>query len=86
MTIIQKIGGVHMDIRMILMVLQVVLSIVLIASIMPQDTKSAVPSQYGGEGNQSYFKPKGKEAFLGRVTKISAILFFLNAIAMLLIK
>ena len=53
---------------------------------MPQDTKSAVPSQYGGEGNQSYFKPKGKEAFLGRVTKISAILFFLNAIAMLLLK
>ena len=75
-----------MDIRMILMVLQVVLSIVLIASIMPQDTKSAVPSQYGGEGNQSYFKPKGKEAFLGGVTKIAAILFFLNAIAMLLIK
>ena len=75
-----------MDIRMILMVLQVILSIVLIASIMPQDTKSAVPSQYGGEGNQSYFKPKGKEAFLGKLTKIAAILFFLNAIAMLLIK
>ena len=75
-----------MDIRMILMVLQVVLSIVLIASIMPQDTKSAVTSQYGGEGNQSYFKPKGKEAFLGKLTKIAAILFFLNAIAMLLIK
>ena len=75
-----------MDIRMILMVVQVVLSIVLIASIMPQDTKSAVPSQYGGEGNQSYFKPKGKEAFLVKLTKIAAILFFLNAIAMLLIK
>lgn len=75
-----------MDIRMILMGVQVVLAVVLIASIMPQDTKSAVPSQFGGEGNQSYFKPKGKEAFLGKVTKIAAVIFFLNAIAMLLIK
>lgn len=75
-----------MDIGMILMGVQVVLGIVLIGSIMPQDTKSAVPSQYGGEGNQSYFKPKGKEAFLARVTKITAVLFFLNALAMLLLK
>lgn len=75
-----------MDITTILMGVQVVLAVVLIGSIMPQDTKSAVPSQFGGEGNQSYFKPKGKEAFLGRVTKISAVLFFLNALAMLLIK
>ena len=75
-----------MDIGMILMGVQVVLSVVLIGSIMPQDTKSAVPSQYGGEGNQSYFKPKGKEAFLARVTKITAVLFFLNALAMLLLK
>ena len=75
-----------MNISNILMGVQVVLAIVLILSIMPQDTKSAVPSQYGGEGNQSYFKPKGKEAFLGKLTKIAAILFFLNAIAMLLIK
>ena len=70
-----------MNISNILMGVQVVLAIVLILSIMPQDTKSAVPSQYGGEGNQSYFKPKGKEAFLGRVTKIAAVLFFINAIS-----
>ena len=75
-----------MNISNILMGVQVVLAIVLILSIMPQDTKSAVPSQYGGEGNQSYFKPKGKEAFLGIVTKIAAVLFLINAIAMLLVK
>ena len=75
-----------MKISNIQMGIQIVLAIVLILSIMPQDTKSAVPSQYGGEGNQSYFKPKGKEAFLARVTKISAILFFINAIIMLLVK
>ena len=50
-----------MNISNILMGVQVVLAIVLILSIMPQDTKSAVPSQYGGEGNQSYFKPKEKK-------------------------
>ena len=75
-----------MHISNIQMGIQIVLAIILILSIMPQDTKSAVPSQYGGEGNQSYFKPKGKEAFLARVTKISAILFFINAIVMLLVK
>lgn len=68
-----------------LMGLQMVLAIVLIVTVMGQDTKSAVPSQYGGEGSQSYFKPKGKEAFLARVTKIAGVLFFINAIALLLI-
>ena len=75
-----------MKISNIQMGIQIVLAIILILSIMPQDTKNAVPSQYGGEGNQSYFKPKGKEAFLSRVTKISAVLFFINAIIMLLVK
>ena len=68
----------------VLMVIQVVLGIVFILAIMPQDSKSAVPSQFGGEGSQSYFKPKGNEAFLGRVTKISAVLFFLNALALVI--
>lgn len=59
----------------VLMGLQIVISIILVVSILPQDSKSAVPTEFGGEGTQSYFKPKGKEAFLGRVTKISAVLF-----------
>ena len=79
-------GGWKMNIGIILMCVQVVLCILLIVSIMLQNTKGAIPSQYGGEGNQSYFKPKGKEAFLGKVTKVSAVLFFLNAIVMLLLK
>lgn len=69
----------------VLMGIQIVLSILLIISIIPQETKNAIPSQYGGEGNKEYFKPKGKDAFLARMTKISAVLFFINAIAMLLI-
>ena len=72
-----------MNISNILMGVQVVLAIVLILSIMPQDTKSAVPSQYGGEGNQSYFKPKGKEAFLRKSNKnsCSIILYKCNSYA-----
>ena len=70
----------------VLMGVQMVISIILVISILPQNTKSAVPTEFGGEGTQSYFKPKGKEAFLARVTKISAVLFFLNAMALLLVK
>lgn len=70
----------------VLMAFQIILSLALIFSIMPQDTKNAVPSEFGGEGNQEYFKPKGKDAFLARVTKISSVLFFINALALLLVK
>ena len=48
-----------MNISNILMGVQVVLAIVLILSIMPQDTKSAVPSQYGGERSEE--RRVGKE-------------------------
>lgn len=68
-----------------LMGVQMVLAIVLIVTVMGQDTKSAVPSEFGGEGSQSYFKPKGKEAFLARATKIASVLFFINALALLLL-
>ena len=50
---------------------------------MPQDSKNALPSEFGGEGSQDYFKPKGKQAFLARVTKITAVLFFINACLLL---
>lgn len=70
----------------VLMGVQVVLSIILVLSILPQDTKSAVPTEFGGEGTQTYFKPKGKEAFLARLTKISAVLFFVNALVLVLVK
>ena len=46
----------------VLMGVQVVISIILVISILPQDTKSAVPTEFGGEGTQTYFKPKGKES------------------------
>lgn len=70
----------------ILMVVQMVLGVLLVISIMPQDSKNALPSEFGGEGSQAYFKPKGKQAFLARVTKVTSVLFFLNALALLIVK
>ncbi|MDR1774145.1 MAG: preprotein translocase subunit SecG [Clostridioides sp.] len=68
-----------------LMILMIILGILLVISIMPQDTKSALPTSFGGEGNQTYFKPKGKQAFLSKVTKVTSVLFFINALALLML-
>ncbi len=75
-----------MSLNNFLMGLQIVLGIIMVVSIMPQDTKSAIPSQFGGDGNQTYFKPKGKQAFLSKITKITAVLFFINALALLILE
>lgn len=69
-----------------LMVLQMIISIVLIIAVMMQDSKGAVKTDFGSEGNQAYFKPKGKEAFLSKVITILGVLFFVNAILMLLVQ
>lgn len=68
-----------------LMGLQMLISTVLIIAVMMQDSKGAVKTDFGSEGNQAYFKPKGKEAFLSKVITILGVLFFINAIAMLLV-
>ena len=68
-----------------LMGLQMLISTVLIIAVMMQDSKGAVKTDFGSEGNQAYFKPKGKEAFLSKVITVVGVLFFINAIAMLLV-
>lgn len=68
-----------------LMGFQIVLSVLLIVSVMLQDSKGAVKTDFGSEGNQAYFKPKGKEAFLSKLITVVGVLFFINAIAMLLV-
>ena len=64
---------------------QIVLSVLLIVAVMMQDSKGAVKTDFGSEGNQAYFKPKGKEAFLSKLITVVGVLFFINAIAMLLV-
>lgn len=73
----------------ILMGVQVVLSVLLLLVIMPQEGKGNFSSDFSGAGEdvetQAYFKPKGKQAFLLRSTKILSVLFFLNALALVIV-
>lgn len=59
----------------------IVIAIVLIISTTMQETKSAPATNYGN--TNAAFKPKGKEAVLGNITKIFGFLLFLNAILLL---
>lgn len=69
-----------------LMITQLILGLFMIVVVMPQESKQSKSSVFGGEEmTQAYFKPKGKEAFLQKVTKIVAVLFFINAIALLIV-
>ena len=71
----------------ILMGTQLALALLLMLVIMPQDGKDNFKSDFSGaeEGSQAYFKPKGKQAFLLKSTKIISVLFFINAIALLVV-
>lgn len=71
----------------ILMGTQLALALCLMLVIMPQDGKDNFKSDFSGseEGSQAYFKPKGKQAFLLKSTKVISVLFFINAIALLVV-
>ena len=71
----------------VLMGVQLVLAALLILAIMPQESKDNFKSDFGGDvaSTQSYFKPKGKQSFLLKTTKIVSVLFFINAIALLVV-
>ncbi|SFE74964.1 preprotein translocase subunit SecG [Peptostreptococcus sp. D1] len=72
-----------MSISNILMLTQLVLSIFLIIVVLPQESKQAQTQVFLEDSDyQAYFKPKGKEAFLKKTTRIIAVLFFVNAIAL----
>lgn len=67
----------------VLMGIQLFLTVCLIFVIIPQESKKPITNQ---DGNQSYFKPKGKQAFLNKTTCILVILFFINALVMIKVK
>ncbi|MDY4560440.1 MAG: preprotein translocase subunit SecG [Peptostreptococcus porci] len=72
-----------MSINNILMLTQLVLSLFLIIVVLPQESKQTQTQVFLEDSDsQAYFKPKGKEAFLKKTTRIIAILFFINAIAL----
>ena len=66
----------------ILMGVQIVLSVLLLLVIMPQEGKGNFSSDFEA---QAYFKPKGKQAFLLKSTRIFSVLFFINALALVVI-
>ena len=70
--------------RNILMWSGIIIAIVLIISVTMQETKNAPIPSYGK--NNIQFKSKGKEAILGKITKISGFLLFLNTILLLRIQ
>ena len=71
----------------ILMGVQIVLSVLLLLVIMPQEGKGNFSSDFSGAGDdfeaQAYFKPK--QAFLLKSTRIFSVLFFINALALVVI-
>lgn len=70
----------------VLMGIQLVLAIFLMLVIMPQEGKGNFSSEYTGDDeSQAYFKPRGKQAFLLKSTKIVSVLFFINALALLIV-
>ena len=70
----------------ILMAIQIFLSIVMIIVVLPQQSKQNQPQVFiEDSSSQTYFKPKGKEAFLNKMTKIISVLFFINAIALVMV-
>ena len=72
----------------VLMGVQLVLAALLILAIMPQESKDNFKSDFGGDGasTQAYFKPKGKQAFLLKTTKIVSVLFFIMLSSFCLLK
>lgn len=71
----------------VLMGIQLVLSIFLMLVVMPQEGKGSFVSDSvsESESTQAYFKPKGKQAFLLKSTKIVSTLFFINALALVVV-
>lgn len=64
---------------------QLIVCIILILSVLFQDSKNAPQTSYGNN-SQAYFKPRGKEAFLNNLTKISGVCLFVISIASLIVK
>ena len=74
-----------MNIRLILNIAQIVVSILLIAAVLMQQRGTGLSATFGGEGN-IYRTKRGIEKALIIVTIVLAIIFFAIAIANILIK
>ena len=64
--------------------IQIIVCSILIISILFQDSKNAPQTSYGNN-TQTYFKPRGKEAFLNNLTKVSGTALFVVSIVSLFV-
>lgn len=71
-----------MDIKTILLVAQVLISVLLIVSILLQIRGSGLGSMFGNIGGEFYRSKRGVESLLYRATIVLAILFVFNCIAL----
>ena len=74
-----------MNIRLILNIAQIVVSVLLIAAVLMQQRGTGLSATFGGEGN-IYRTKRGIEKVLFILTIVLAIIFFAIAIANILIK
>ena len=74
-----------MNIRLILNISQIVVSVLLIAAVLMQQRGTGLSATFGGEGN-IYRTKRGIEKALFILTIVLAIVFFAIAIANILIK
>ena len=74
--------------RNVLMVIQLIVSLILIATILLQSGKSAgLSGSIGGGAEQSWgSKNKGYEGMLSKLTAVAAVLFVVVAIALVTIQ
>lgn len=71
-----------MEIKEILLIIQIVLSVLLILTILLQVRGSGLGSIFGNVGGEFYRSKRGLEKLLSRATTVIAILFVSNCIAL----
>lgn len=71
-----------MEIKTILLIIQITLSVLLIISILLQVRGAGLGSIFGSVGGEFYRSKRGIEQFLYRATIILSILFVSNCIAL----
>jgi preprotein translocase subunit SecG len=74
-----------MNIRLILNIAQIVVSVLLVAAVLMQQRGTGLSATFGGEGN-IYRTKRGVEKALFILTIVLAIVFFAIALANILIK
>lgn len=70
-----------MDWKVVLNVIEVILSVVLVVMILLQQSGSGLGSLFGGGGGESYRTKRGAEKIFYNITIISIVLFVVNGLA-----